>query len=632
MRIRSTLLAVLVLLGPSASSAQGAFGDNCHLTIERELLQVPLDNAVKYGTLLFLVAIPETSPAALALGREEVASDVRVAGLRGAAACLRDPARRERALEVIAVAKGLDDWRGFGETLYEATGLTYHQFVTQASITDAVAADLGDGFGAFVAEGWRDFGAGRPLGFQRLLALRVDLASRFVSQCQWGAAARMLDDIPRAIDERRPGAVREMIAAARELTGRSMTSEAELLAFDATRYVNTNARAAGDFLRARGDYVVSDRALETVPGIADRARAERPPYEAARRRVDAALADARRALEQCNPPRFRSALMLVSREPGVMAQTPMNRSISLLAGVLAGEREVLSDAELRVSLAGVDGCWADPVADYNALVTDFYRLRDVNVPGRDEGPLRAALAAGRRALAACDGPGARAALAEARSGLPASLDPGDLCIDAPRAEADVSAFAREVEAGLAACSASPTPAPPPAPAAGSLACPAPPPGYEIRATEAGFGTPARGPGEILLDSDYERESSALCAYFYRGRDRGGFGLRVRWYGAPSNTDLLCRRARAGEPLVQSTGTWSLGFSGTQTDEWVGPYADRLSLGSSFDRVYASLRRAATVRLSEYGEDGLDGADRAWRTAAVTQMLRQVGSRAWQCPR
>ncbi|MEM6328001.1 MAG: hypothetical protein AAF791_12860 [Bacteroidota bacterium] len=630
------LLAVSLLFVPLAASAQSPFGDNCHLTIERAVNQVPFDNAVKYGTLLILAAFPETSPAAIALGREEVAADVRVAALRGAADCLRDPAKREEALRLIAIAKATDDWAGFASNLRNATGLGPEQMLgsevlANLSITDAVMADLGDGAFA-VRDGYDALGGQRQISFQTALRIHADLASQFASNCQWTASDRLFEATETMIRERRPNAIIEMIQASRVLRGRPLTSEPDLMAFDPTPYLSTNAKAVSDFLRARGDYRLSDQVLTELETLAGQTTRTRPRMESALRRVNNHIGDARLALEQCNLPRMRSAMQLVSREPEVLTNTPMNRSLSLLAGALSGETEVFSDAELRVSLAGSNGCWGTPVTAYNSLVTDYYRLRDINIPGRDEDRIASTLARGRRALGMCDEAGARNALAAARDLLPASLDPGNLCLNAAWAEDEVAVFEQEIGPAIATCTSST--APRPTPASSQLVCPTAPRGWALRPSRE-FGGPERPPGEISVEDDAlsgEREGTATCAYTSTIPQNGGLALRVKWLERPRSRGQhgLCD-GEPGRPLVTSTGTWSLAHGAYSTEELVGPYTDTMSLGISFSLVYSSRQRAAWVYMTEFHKEAFDDSGSEWRLGAATHLLREVSPYAWQCP-
>jgi hypothetical protein len=167
---------------------------------------------------------------------------------------------------------------------------------------------------------------------------------------------------------------------------------------------------------------------------------------------------------------------------------------------------------------------------------------------------------------------------------------------------------------------------------GFVTCPAPPRGFELRASQ-GFGEPNREPGEITVDdTGFEKRANADCLYGVAGRQQGGFSVRVHWLERPSSDGSQYCKGAPGEPLLQSRDVWSLSFSGTTTEEWRGPYSDRMSLGISFALVYSSHQRLAYVHMSEYEEGTFrDYAYSDWREAAATHLLRSVASHAWQCP-
>ncbi|MEM1054670.1 MAG: hypothetical protein AAGI52_04020 [Bacteroidota bacterium] len=634
-------LSLTLLFIPLAAPAQPLFGDNCHLTIEREITQVPFDNVVKYGTLLVLAGFPETSPAAVALGREEVTSDVRVAALKGAAECLRDPETREQALRIIALAKATDDWASFAFDLRNATGLGPEdmlgsQVLAKLSIGSAILDDLGAG-GKAVRDGYDALGGQRTLSFQTSLQIHGDLARQFGANCQWNASAQLADAARAMVRQRRPGAVTEMMRASQAMVGQPITSEADLLAFNPRPYLDSQARDVGDFLRARGDYLLSDRILADLEALRGEIETSRPQMDATQQRVGAHLRDARRALDHCDVARMRTAMTLVSREPGVLASTPINRSVSLLVGVLSEEQERLTDADLRLSLAGSNGCWGTSVQTYNDLVGTYYSLRDINVPGRDEYALASTLARGRRALGACDENGARQALADARATLPPTLDPGNLCIDAARATDNVDAFEREITPAISACTAAPSPSA--AAVDGFVTCPEPPRWFELVDTTYLFD-PDTPPGQIKREEDGysgEVEGEATCRYQREDGRRDGFKLVVHWYEQvpePRRESYCSREER--QPLIQQPDIWVRSPFNRffNSEEWLGPYEDRMiTLGSSFPLVYSSHQRAAFVRMYESTEGvfGYDYANYRWRGDAANHILQEVAPYAWQCP-
>lgn len=431
-RIIAGLLVLLFLTPAVARAQESAFREDCSLYIERELWQVPLDNAAKYATL-FVVAstIWETAPAMLALAREEGANDVRAAMLRGAAKCLKDPEHRALANKAIAIRKATNDWSGFGGDLAKIANMRPNEMYKKVVLSQGLFDDLeqgGEGLSE-IARVRRQIMTGRKPSFQADLKAKQKLAEIFGDSCLPESFETVIDDMQASMEAREDSAAREMAMAARALTGVSMSLN-DILAFNAGPYVGSNASQASRFIGSRGDYRLIQELRQWTRAYGEKVNSEVPKQQAIVKRLTLHLRDAHLALQQCNQPRMMSALQLVSREPGILAATPINRLISLLSG----ETGLYKDAELRMQVATKDACYGGVVAQYNDLVEDYQRLKDVNLPGRDAERFMSLLEDADALALACKAEPAEKLLDQAFKLVPASLDPGNLCINAEQAE------------------------------------------------------------------------------------------------------------------------------------------------------------------------------------------------------
>ena len=125
-------LIFLVALTPlSEARAEGEFfGNNCSLTVEREMERIPVDNALKYGMLGFLALSPElvgpASPFAQGAIASELKKDVAVAALKGVVGCIKDPKLRQTWRNRLEIVLALDDVWSFTSDLANAAGLVEH--------------------------------------------------------------------------------------------------------------------------------------------------------------------------------------------------------------------------------------------------------------------------------------------------------------------------------------------------------------------------------------------------------------------------------------------------------------------------------------------------------------------------
>lgn len=448
------------------------FGDNCSLTVERELQTLPFDNFFKYSTLLILATSPELGPIALAagkMGQEAAFEDVIVATLKGVVNCIRDPAQRQEWRNGLIVALALKDVGGFMKDLYSASGLFVdvdpndavklgeradltNQFFVKIGLSPSIASSLGESGDILRVAAARSF-KGLPLSFQMATQVKMRIGTEFVQQCQMNTARQITQNMRAAMLERHPSAIREMVTASRAFIGQAIPVP-DLMFFNAVPYLNTHANDVSKFMSARGDVRLIDRLLPESKTLLEKIRTTTPLYKATHERLLKHLDDAEGALRQCNYPRMISNLKLVSLEPGVIRSEPFNTMAGSLYDffVDGGTEQRLGDTEhLQRSLAESDGCWGDVVSRYNAIIDKYDTLGDINVKGRDDFKLDAAFASGMRALDSCDKAGAQRALDSANSLMPEVFDPGDLCLDPVRAQNRVSMLEDRMSEVLPQC-------------------------------------------------------------------------------------------------------------------------------------------------------------------------------------
>jgi hypothetical protein len=469
------LITFVALTPLSDARAEGEFfGKNCTLTVEREMERIPVDNALKYGMLGFLALSPElvgpASPFAQGAIASELKNDVAVAALKGVVGCIKDPKLRQTWRNRLEVGLAVGDMWGFTSDLANAAGLVEHaddvtgitttgmpigELIYKVGVSPNTISGLAGG-GDLMREAFSEVSFGRPLGFQMKVQVLLRLAGTFTDECQYDSARQITQSLRAEMRAREQPAYNEMIAASRALTGRAITVESELLAFDPTPYLNTNARDVSLFIGALGDHRLIGRLMPDADALAEKIERKAPDYAARYAGLHANLDDAENALKQCNYPRLASAMNVVGTDWGVAAYSPVNTALGALHDIfLSGDTDQpISDTLfLQRKEATRDGCWGDVVRRYNDIVEDFGELGDVNVAGRDDDKLDFAIALGKRAAETCDLEGAQRALDYAGSFLPASLDPGDLCFDPQRAEDRIAELRGEIGRARDTCDA-----------------------------------------------------------------------------------------------------------------------------------------------------------------------------------
>jgi len=452
--ISTTVAALLVLVSSLQARAQESpFRADCSLYMERELSQVPFDNAAKYGSMLVAAGVLwETAPAMGALAREEAVNDVKAALLRGAALCLKDPEHRELANKAIAIRKATKDWSGFETDLLKIANMQPKELYQKVVLAPGLFDDLESGGGTFaeLVSVRREIMSGRKPSFQADLKAKQKLAEIFGDSCLPESAEAMITDMHAAMDAREDPATRDMVLASQALTGRMMSLD-DILAFNAAPYIGSNASQASRFIGARGDYRLIQELRPWADQFLDKVKEEAPKHQALVRRLTLHLRDADQALKQCNQPRMVAAMQLVSREPGVLAANPIHRLISLISG----ETDMATDAELRLQVPakGKDACYGGVVAQYNDLVEDYLRLKEVNVPGRDAERFMNLMENADRSAQACKADQAEQLLDQAYQLVPASLDPGNLCLNADQAQRSYARREAETRSRLQSCQA-----------------------------------------------------------------------------------------------------------------------------------------------------------------------------------
>jgi len=567
-------LIFLVALTPlSEARAEGEFfGNNCSLTVEREMERIPVDNALKYGMLGFLALSPElvgpASPFAQGAIASELKKDVAVAALKGVVGCIKDPKLRQTWRNRLEIVLALDDVWSFTSDLANAAGLVEHvdevtgikttgmpigELIYKVGVSPNTISGLAGG-GDLMREAFSQVSFGRPLGFQMKVQVLLRLAGTFTDECQYDTARQITRSLRAEMRAREQPAYNEMIAATRALTGRAITVESELSAFDPTPYLGTNPRHVSLFIGARGDLRLIGRLMPDTDALAERIERAAPDYAVRHAGLHANLDDAENALKQCNYPRLASAMNVVGTDWGVAAYSPVNTALGALYDIFLGgdTDQPISDAlHLQRKEAARDGCWGDVVRRYNAIVETFGVLGDVNDAGRDDDKLDFAIARGKRAAETCDLGRAQRALDFASGLLPASLDPGNLCIDPRRAEIRIAQFRDELDRARETCDEEVIP---------------------VRIEEPGEDTPcpvAAGEDGVQIKRYCAEEAEGLAAGYYVVRMSGGgwrkhaFGKAIKIDGYQDSVIEVTGEVEA--PERTGGGRWLLPVGGILAD-------------------------------------------------------------------